>query len=77
MSAKGEKLYVTNHQMNITLFEHAHFIKPQTLNLKPSHLLHNKERFECIKVNVGMHGDQRHLVGTNSWTNIFHKALKP
>jgi len=63
--------------MNITLFEHAHFIKPQTLNLKPYHLLHNKERFKCIKVNVGMQGDQRHLVGTNSWTSIFHKASKP
>jgi hypothetical protein len=22
-------------------------------------------------------GDQHHLVGTNSWTSIFHKALKP
>jgi hypothetical protein len=58
MSAKGEKVYVTNHQMNITLFQHAHFIRPQTLNLKPYHLLHNKERFKCIKVNVGMWGDQ-------------------
>jgi hypothetical protein len=64
MSAKGEKVCVTNHQMDITFFEHAHFIRPQTLNLKPYHLLHNKKRFKCIKVNVGMWGDQRHLVGT-------------
>jgi hypothetical protein len=63
--------------MNITLFEHGRFIKPQTLNLKSCHLLHNKERFKCIKVNVGMQGDQQHLVGTNSWTSIFHKASKP
>ncbi len=51
---KVRKCMLLTHQMNITLFEHAHFIKPQTLNLKPYHLLHNKKRFKCIEVNVGM-----------------------
>jgi hypothetical protein len=25
-------------------------MKPQTLNLKPYHLLHNKEKSKCVKV---------------------------
>jgi hypothetical protein len=33
-----------------------HFIKPQTLNLKPYHLLYKKEKSTCIKINVRMWG---------------------
>ncbi len=76
MSAKGEKVYVTNPSNEHNTFWTCPFHKTPNPK-KPYHLLHNKERFKCIEVNMGMQGDQRHLVGTNSWTSIFHKASKP
>ncbi len=75
--AKGEKVYVTNPSNQHNTFWTCPFIKPQTLNLKFYHLLHNKERFKCIKANVGMKGDQWHLVGTNSELAYFIKPQNP